>query len=345
MGSEQRRERARLAQRRSRAQRRRDLKGLQARVQSLESALEELTQSCLGFSDSVISVLKEDDITMLRTSIKPFMNKVLSVSRSMLAEEVSGDEDEGRQTTARTSALAPVPRSQSEEQSGRLQISPRLTYGLLPSTTQTNHVPLDIIKYLSPQRYTGLTKALFWNTLLFAKSTLDQPTSPLWESLFFYPLRMYNLTRVRDQITQRLRFKPADVATVVRISNVGVDQHSHTTVLALEDVELEARKLQRDHELIVQHMSTVQDNIDAYLEAAGVEQYLAARWGMSIVPTIPGGERSNNSHSHHRAWNIPNVERIISYLASRSRCLGDRVGFPITAVDEVVSGLLNVTIR
>ena len=284
-------------------------------------------------------------MTMLRTSIKPFMNKVLSVSRSMLAEEVSGDEDEGRQTTAHTSALAPVPRSQSEGQSGRLQISPRLTYGLLPSTTQTNHVPLDIIKYLSPQRYTGFTKALFWNTLLFAKSTLDQPTSPLWESLFFYPLRMYNLTRVRDQITQRLRFKPADVATVVRISNVGVDQHSHTTVLALEDVELEARKLQRDHELIVQHMSTVQDNIDAYLEAAGVEQYLAARWGMSIVPTIPRGERSNNSHSYHRAWNIPNVERIISYLASRSRCLGDRVGFPITAVDEAVSGLLNVTIR
>jgi hypothetical protein len=201
------------------------------------------------------------------------------------------------------------------------------------------------VKYLSPQRYKGFTKALFWNTLVFAKNTLEQPTSPLWESLFFYPLRMYNLTGVRDQITQRIRFKPSDVTVVVPTTDGDIDEHPHRAILSLEDVESEARKLHRDHEVIVQYMTTVQDNINAYLEAAGVEHYLASHWGMSIEPTSTPQEERPNSQSYYCGWNIPNAERIISYLASRSKCLGDRVGFPITAVDEAVSGLLNVSIR
>ena len=346
MDSEQRRERARLAQRRSRAQRRRDLEGLKTRVEALESSLEQLIESCLGFSDSVISALKEDDTTTLRNSIKPFVHNVLSISRSTLDGDTPGDGGEAGRSSGHTSPVTPATRSQSEGQSGRLQLSPRMTYGLLPSTTQANQIPLDIVQYLSPQRYKGFTKALFWNTLLFAKTTLDQPTSPLWESLFFYPLQMYSLTRVRDQITRRARFKPSDVKVVVPTIGSGVDDHPRTAALLLEDVEFEAKKLHQDHELIVQHMYTVQDDISAYLEAAGVEQYLAARWGLSIEPTsTPEEKRANVTTSRSCGWNIPNAERIISYLASRSKCLGDRIGFPIIAVDEAVSGLLNVTFR
>ena len=346
MELEQRRERARIAQRRSRAQRQRDYEGLKARVQSLETALEDLTESCIVFSDAVILALKNENFSTLQDGIKPFLKHVLSVSRETLCNGIAGNDDESEHAsnTPKITAGTLSTKAQSQGELTRVQFSPRLTYGLLPSTTQANRAPLDILKYLSPQRYKGFAKALFWNTLVFGHAMLEQPTSPLWEALFFYPLRIYSLTRVRDQILRRVMFKPSDVEVVVPTADIDLDARTSSSSLALEDTEFEARKVRRDHELIVQSMPTVQDDINSYLEAAGVEQYLVSRWGMKIEPSS-SPDCLSTSKSRNRGWNIPNAERVISYLASRSRCLGDRVGFPVTAVDEAASGLMNINIR
>lgn len=341
---EQRRERARIAQRRSRAQRRRDHDGLQARVQSLETALEDLIKSCLSFTDAVIPAIQQENVSTLRQSIKPFVNHALAISRDVLYE---GNDDKLVQTppTSSGSAETTTARAQSQVQLRRAQLSPRLTYGLLPSNNQINQAPLDILKYLSPGRYRGFAKALFWNTLLFGNAVLAQPASPLAKQNFFYPLRVCSLDKVRNHVLRRIQFKPSDIKIVVPTVEINSNDRATGAGFALEDVEIEARRVQKDHQRIVESMHQVRDDLNAYLEAEGVEQYLAARWGMNFQLSPIHGESSTGSNLSNRDWNVPNAERLISYLASRSRCLGNRVGFPIVAVDEAVTGILDVNIR
>ncbi|KAK4503047.1 hypothetical protein PRZ48_006474 [Zasmidium cellare] len=97
---ERRRERARVAQRKSRAQRKATLDTLQARVQVLTKALEDMTEHCLGFSDVVISAVRKDNYDFLRHNAQPFMKKILSIASTVL------DEDSDDEAAERTKDLA-----------------------------------------------------------------------------------------------------------------------------------------------------------------------------------------------------------------------------------------------
>ena len=353
MNSHQRRERAREAQRRSRAQRRKDLAGLQARTQVLEQALEELTDVCLQFSDTVLPSISRDSPYYLKQGVKDFVSRVLSVTRNVMEGE-EDDEDvkpelrPGAQEesiaipTSRASEAHAISPLQGPSQS-LAQLSPRLTYGLWPSTSsQTGQAPFDIRNYLNPTRFSNSSfgTSLFWNALSFANTVLDTPDSTLWRRMFFYSVQLYSPARVKAQLVRRLKFRPDSIRLCVPISMQDPTSHNLSSSLDLEDVEYEAQALRKDHEAILRRMTAVQDSLDAYLEAADVEAYLASRWGVNMSQLSP-----SSVEGFAKMSTISTTSRIVSYLARYSTCLGDRVGFPIKAVDEAVKGMMRVNVR
>jgi hypothetical protein len=358
---DRRRERARAAQRRSRAQRRADFQQLENKVEALTNALEEMTETCMHFSDTVISTLEYNNPVLLRRAVKPFISKILSITRN-----VADDENEVDEISLRTASIESSPPGRNSSRSHStprrvqtcpmpgtrpldLQLSPRMTYGLFPSESRQDLAPLDILYYLNPERFStsSFCMALFWNTLFFASNIVDQPTSPLWHQVFYYPLQLYNVTRVKTQIQRRLRFKPNSIKICVPTDATIMDpNHPELATMDLEEVEFEARQLQRDHEMILEVMPRLNDSLSAYLEADGVEGYLSSRWGidMTSITELSCASVDGSVSVGPSGLTCIHVEQIIGFLASHSKCLGNRIGFPIKIVDEAATSFLGLSL-
>ena len=196
---ERRRERARMAQRRSRAQRRADYQQLENKVEALTNALEEMTETCMHFSDTVVSTLEDNNPARLRRAVKPFISKILSITRNVADDQTEVEDIPIRPgTLENSSAESIVSRSQRPPQvqfcrlPGTIQpdlpLSPHMTYGRFPVTHglfpvgyKQDLAPLDILYYLQPERFSNSSfcMALFWITLLFAGNILEQPACPV----------------------------------------------------------------------------------------------------------------------------------------------------------------------
>lgn len=246
---ERRRERARVAQRRSRAQRKATMESLQARVQVLTKALEEMTEQCLGFSDVVISAVRKDNFDFLRQSVQPFMKQILGIASTVLEDEdgEEGDEEgQGKGTdlqrfgiasppdelqmkeTMTTDATMPTqldfpPSTSPDDDLGTGEVTPRrpvspcLCYGMWPTLT-TLHLdedvpPLDLAKYTDLHgTEVSFSMALFWNTLSLAHAVLLEPSTDLIRHFFFYAMRSEPLDLILSRIHRRIAFRPPQMS-------------------------------------------------------------------------------------------------------------------------------------
>ncbi|KAF2171748.1 hypothetical protein M409DRAFT_17983 [Zasmidium cellare ATCC 36951] len=398
---ERRRERARVAQRRSRAQRKATLETLQARVQVLTKALEDMTEHCLGFSDVVISAVRKDNFDFLRHNAQPFMKKILSIASTVLDEDSdeegadrTGDIDNGenmKESTSQRYGIATPPDEQVQdltaadattptqldflpqqsispqhdlvtaEVASRRPVSPCLGYGMWPSMTtlqlDEDMPPLDLAKYTDIQGVeVSFSTALFWNSISLAHAVLLEPSTDLVKKFFCYAMRSEPLDLILSRIHRRIAFKPAQMSMyMVDEIQSRQEQITHDLSSVLRDPSTiggtiyEANMMDQHHRMIVDNMNHENDDIQSYIDAAGVEKRLASYWGMSSVSSLspapawvtqPGKGNSDFPTPPSTPW----YHSFISQLSLSSRCIGNGIGFPINVVDDLALQLRNASI-
>jgi hypothetical protein len=376
--SESRKSQARESQRRSRAQRRAQADALRNRVLTLSRALEEIIDACVHFSDLVISALQpENDDSCLKAGVQPFIGKALQAAY-IIEQDAPIDEYIAptfndlqnnyqyrppaqdacviyRNTRApslsdKLAAVVPV----TDSSALRAMMSPRWTYGLLPEMRPARYgVPSDISAYI--QSVTALDVPLgtnlYWNTLFFAYDTLVLRSRSLAPLMFAYALPFSSVNEILNRIQYRLQYKPNTVILCIpapqdwEVTGGRAPEVESSLPPGSLDVEHEASELTRHRSQIEQAMSRTSEHLASFIDPAGVEEYLYSHWG--IVKSTPP-QRIGSAVDSSEILRIPLSEQgerqLIQGLVLRSRCLGDRIGFPVEAVDEAALQYIRTTL-
>lgn len=343
-GTERQRERARLAQQRSRARRRREVEILEARVKSLTSAVDELVDNSVRFSDAAVSAAQQNECASLSRSLKLFVARALAVAQTAAGDDEGiGDNvvtDNGqhpppvREKTAESRSESPTstaPEHARGRGSTRLQLVPFMPYGLLPTFSGCDSPPPDVLENLDPQT-APFAALLFWNTMAFARLVLEDPSSYVTRHMFSYVMPFTSAERQRKQIGRRLGFKPNSIPLLISFP--------HSAGMRREDIEQanvnsEAETMRKDFEDISQAMAASADRMSSYLNAAEVEARLISRWGISTA-LLTAYRTSTQSRQ--------SLGRVLNMFVQATKCLGDKPGYPIRVVDAAAIYLYSGTL-
>lgn len=235
----------------------------------------------------------------------------------------------------------------------RRPVRPCLGYGLWPSLTtlqlEEDVPPLDLAKYTDIRgTHVSFSTALFWNSISLAHAVLLEPSTDMVKQFFCYAMRSEPTDLILSRIHRRIAFKPAQMSMYMVEKIQSRQEHitqDLTSVLRdrypIGGTSYEASMMDQHHRRIVDNMTMENDDIGAYIDAAGVETRLSSFWGIpsasSLQPTSRSGEKLGGGTS-------PWYSSFISQLAMRSRCIGSGIGFPIDVVDELALQLRDTSV-
>ncbi|GAM90014.1 hypothetical protein ANO11243_080540 [Dothideomycetidae sp. 11243] len=333
--SERRRERARVAQRRSRAQRQATFEALQRRTAVLSNALHDLASACLDFSNVVITGRQEVSPATLLRELKPLIARALESAR--ISEEAQDTTLDEVADSPPLQAIVRRPNTTGYETSTSLPGPVPLTSSW-PFSWWDPVFPKDILVYL-PSVHThavSLSMVLFWNALRFAHNALHRPQSDLTQRLFKESLRFEDPRTIISRMQRRLDFAPSQLLVSSLLNNTPYPSRETSQRFGY-DIDNEAQSASRLRSMIEMAMASSGESAAAFLNATGVEDHLRSKWGISFSTIDTPETRSSVAMNPSQISHIPIASDMIEFLDSltlRARCLGNSIGFPIKAIDE-----------